>query len=507
MHPSVHARAAPDKTAIIMGETGACMTYGELEARSCRMAHLLRSLGLCARDNAAVLMENGIDYLPIVWGMQRAGLYFTCISNRLAIDEILYIVKDCSAKILVIDKSVESAERELLSRIPALRVFSIGGGSDGIEPLEAVLAQMPTTPIADEANGVEMLYSSGTTGRPKGIKPPLIGGPLDRTNGVTELVSTFWRMSERSIYLSPAPLYHAAPLRFCMAIHKLGGTAVVMKKFDARNAIEQIERYRVTHAQWVPTHFVRMLKLPPEERLRHDHSSLEAVIHAAAPCPVEVKHAMLAWWGPIVYEYYSATELNGLTHVTPEEWLERPGSVGKAVWGTLKICDDNGDELPPHTEGLIYFADGNAFEYHNDPEKTKAAQNKFGWTTLGDVGWIDEQGYLHLTDRKSYMIISGGVNIYPQEIEDVLLGHPAVLDAAVVGAPDDDMGEKVVAVIQPARWEAAGPALAAEIEEWLKSRLSRFKLPRLIEFERELPRHPTGKLVKREIRDRYWRKR
>jgi long-chain acyl-CoA synthetase len=506
MHPSIHARITPHKTAVIMGESGEAMTYGELEAGSNRVAHLLRSLSLFPHDHVAVLMENVIEYFPIVWGMQRCGLYFTCISSRLAVEEILYIVNDCGVKALIVDRSLEVVGEQLQSRIPDLRIFSTGGGAGRIGSLGAALSSMPTTPIPDEGSGIEMLYSSGTTGRPKGVKPVLLNGPLDQSNGVTDLARKFWGMSERSIYLSPAPLYHAAPLRFGMATHKLGGTVVVMERFDALKAIELIGRYRVSHAQWVPTHFVRMLKLPAGERLRYDHSSLEVVIHAAAPCPVEVKQAMLDWWGPIVYEYYSATEMNGLTHITPEEWLKRPGSVGKAVWGKIKICDDNGDEIPARTEGLIHFADGYEFEYHNDPVKTAAARNKNGWTTLGDVGWVDEESYLYLTDRKSFMIISGGVNIYPQEIEDVLLGHPAVLDAAVVGAPDEDMGEKVVAVIQPIHWEASGPALAAEISDWLSARLSRFKQPRLIEFDQALPRHPTGKLYKREIRDRYWRK-
>ncbi len=504
MHPSIHAIQTPDKPAVIIGETAESMTYGELEKRSNRIAHLLRREGLTAGHNVAVIMDNVIDYFPVVWAAQRAGLYFTCVSSRLMLNEVQYIIADSEAKTLIVGVSLGSIGLDIQRSMPGVTVFAVGDDVEGLRSIDAEMTVMPDTPIADEGSGIEMLYSSGTTGRPKGVKPQLTNGPLEASNAVTDLASSRWGLGKNSIFLSPAPLYHAAPLRFCMAVHKLGGTVVVMKKFDASEALRQIERYRVSHAQWVPTHFVRLLKLPAEERSRYDLSSVEAVWHAAAPCPVTTKRAMLEWWGMIIHEYYSGTEINGLTVITPDEWLTRPGSVGRAVWGEPKICDDDGEELPPRSEGLSYFANGYPCEYHNEPEKTAAATNKYGWTTIGDVGWVDEERYLYLTDRKSFMIISGGVNIYPQEIEDVLISHPAVMDVAVVSAPDEDMGEKVVAVVQPVDWNEAGPTLAAELAEWLIPRMSSIKRPRLIEFERELPRHPTGKLYKRLIRDRYW---
>ncbi|MFY8193825.1 MAG: AMP-binding protein, partial [Novosphingobium sp.] len=297
--------------------------------------------------------------------------------------------------------------------------------------------------------------------------------------------------------------YHAAPLRWSMTIHRLGGTVVAMEKFDPEHALQLIEQHRVTDSQWVPTHFVRMLKLPDEVRNRYDTSSLKCAIHAAAPCPVPVKQAMIAWWGPVVREYYAGTEGNGFTFVTSEEWLQRPGTVGRAIMGTIRICNEEGDEVARRSEGQVFFEGGSSFSYHNDPDKTRDATNKHGWTSLGDVGWIDEDGYLFLTDRKSFMIISGGVNIYPQEIENLLVTHPKVADVAVIGAPDPDMGERVVAVVQPRDMAEAGPALAAELTEWLGPQLSRVKMPRQIDFRAELPREPTGKLFKRLLRDEY----
>jgi long-chain acyl-CoA synthetase len=362
---------------------------------------------------------------------------------------------------------------------------------------------MPDTPIADEAPGQDMLYSSGTTGHPKGIKRPRPAGGIDEPTPVTNLARTLYGMDADSIYLCPAPLYHSAPLRYSMSVNQLGGTVIVMTKFDPEEALRLIERHRVTHAQWVPTHFVRMLKLPEAVRERYDHSSLRSTFHAAAPCPVEIKQAMIDWWGPIVHEYYSSTELNGFTAATAEEWLAHKGTVGSAIIGEIRICDENDDPLPPRREGMVYFEKGNPIEYHNDPEKTAAAYNRHGWTSVGDIGWVDEEGYLYLTDRQSFMIISGGVNIYPQEIENLLVTHPRVADAAVIGAPDPDLGERVVAVIQPLDWSDAGDALAAELDAFLRKGLSPVKMPKRIEFMRELPRQPTGKLFKRLIRDRF----
>ncbi|ALH81465.1 acyl-CoA synthetase [Sphingopyxis macrogoltabida] len=494
MHPSVHARLTPDKPAYRMAGSGETVTYAELDARSNQGAHLLRALGLVRGDGIALMLENDARFFEIVWAAQRAGLYYTCISTRLAAPEIAFIIADSGSRVLIASAPVS----------PEIAVTGLEIFAPGARDFVAERVAFPGIPIDDEAPGIDMLYSSGTTGRPKGIRPALPEGSLDQTNALTEFGRTSYGMAADTVFLSPAPLYHSAPLRWCMAVQKLGGTVIVMEKFDGEAALSLIERFAVTHAQFVPTHFIRMLKLPAETRGRYDLSSLRIVYHAAAPCPVEVKHAMLAWLGPIIHEFYAGTEANGLTAIGPGEWLAHPGSVGRAIWGTLKICDEDGDPLPAGEVGAIHFADGPAFEYHNDPEKTAASRNRHGWTTLGDVGYVDTGGYLYLTDRQSFMIISGGVNIYPQEIEDAIITHPRVADVAVIGAPDPEMGERVVAVVQPADWAEAGPELAEDIRQSLQGRLGRIKQPKQIDFVAELPRHPTGKLLKRLVRERYW---
>jgi long-chain acyl-CoA synthetase len=349
-----------------------------------------------------------------------------------------------------------------------------------------------------------MLYSSGTTGRPKGVKPALTGAPLDAPTSGALMLRDVFGFREGCTYLSPAPLYHAAPLRWAMRVQQLGGTVVVMEKFDARTCLRLIEVFRVDCGQFVPTHFIRMLKLPADLRAQYDLSSLRSVVHAAAPCPAAVKAQMMAWWGPILHEYYAGTEGNGITYIGPQDWLSHPGSVGRGITAQVRICDEEGEPLPPRTEGVVFFEGGPPLRYHNAPEAVAEATNRHGWTTLGDVGWVDEEGYLYLTDRKSFMIISGGVNIYPQELENVLVQHPKVADAAVVGAPDEEMGEKVVAVIQPMRWADAGDDLRDELMAYARANISHVKAPRVIDFTTELPRHPTGKLYKRQIRDAYW---
>ena len=498
MHPSIIAAQSPDKPAVIMGETGLAVTYDELDARSNQGAQLFRALGLKRGDVIGVLLENRSELFEIVWAAQRSGLYYTCISTRLVPAEVGFILEDSEARLLIAGANVDDDIARL-----GVPLFTLGP-RNGARDFLMERARMPATPIADESPGNDMLYSSGTTGRPKGIKPPLPEGAIGQTNGLTDLGRTVYGMDRDTVFLSPAPLYHAAPLRWCMSVQRLGGTVVVMAKFDPSAALALVERHRVTHAQWVPTHFIRMLKLDPSDRARHDVSSLRSVFHAAAPCPVEVKRAMIDWWGPIIHEFYGGTEANGLTSIGPEEWLERPGSVGRPIWGSPRICDEQDNVLSPRATGTIYFAEGAPFEYHRDPEKTAASRNRHGWTTIGDVGWLDEDGYLYLTDRKSHMIISGGVNIYPQEVEDQLVLHPRVADVAVIGAPDPDMGEQVVAVVEPVAWEDAGSALEQELLDWLRPRVSRVKMPRRIDFERALPRTPVGKLLKRVLRDRYW---
>ncbi len=501
-HPSFHVKAHPDKPAVIMTGSGAVVTYGELESQSNRFAQLLRARGIGIGDTIALCFENHPTFFSLCWGAQRAGIVYVAISSRLTPPEVAYIARDSGAKLLVGLSSLAHVLDAVAIEAPEVAQLRLGGS--GEHDLAAALAAMPAEPVADERAGCDMLYSSGTTGKPKGVRVPLPEDPaIGGINSLIALASGPFGIRGDAVYLSPAPLYHAAPLRWSMTVHRLGGTVVCMEKFDAEKALQAIEQYRVTDSQWVPTHFVRMLKLPEEVRNRYDISSLRGAIHAAAPCPVPVKQAMIKWWGPVLNEYYAGTEGNGFTFISSPEWLARPGSVGRALLGTIRICDESGDEVPRGTEGQVFFEGGNPFQYHNDPDKTRDATNKHGWTSLGDVGWEDDEGYLYLTDRKSFMIISGGVNIYPQEIESLLVTHPKVADVAVIGAPDPDMGERVVAIIQPADPADAGPALAEELTAWLAPQLSRVKMPRQIDFREELPREPTGKLFKRLLRDEY----
>ena len=507
MHPAHHAKTHPHKAAYVMAYSGERVTYGELDARSNQGAHLFRDLGLKADDSVALFIDNHPRYYEILWAAQRSGLRFTCLSSKLTAGEVEYIVKDCEAKVFIASAALSETALQVAPLIAGVKLFMVGGESEDFPSFEDARAGMPTTPIADESAGRAMLYSSGTTGRPKGVKRMGAVDPaIDAPNPLATLGQALYGWTPDTVYLSPAPLYHAAPLGWSMAVQALGGTVILMERFDAEDALRFIEQYKVTSAQWVPTHFVRMLKLPPEVRTRYDLSSLKAVFHAAAPCPVPVKEQMIAWWGPIVHEYYAGTEGNGVCIINATDWLDHKGSVGRGLTAAVKICDEDGEPLPPRAEGLVYFEGGGQFEYHGDPAKTAESRNKRGWTTLGDVGWLDEEGYLYLTDRKSFMIISGGVNIYPQELENVLIGHPKVADAAVVGAPDEEMGEKVVAVIQPMDWADAGEELRAELMAYARQHLSHVKAPRVIDFMAELPRHATGKLYKRLIRDAYWGK-
>jgi long-chain acyl-CoA synthetase len=504
MHPSIHAAAAPDRAAIIMSASGLTISYKQLDAASNRCAHLYRQLGLDAGDVVAVMLDNDPVLFELVWAAQRSGLYVVPVSSRLTASEVDYILRDSDAKLFVTSRLVaRRAGIETWSDTP-FALYMTNAAVGAYECWADSCAGQPSAPISDERAGGEMLYSSGTTGHPKGVKHPLPEDPdIAQSSPLMGLLGGLLRFDSDMTYLCPAPLYHAAPLRWSMAVHRFGGTVVVMDKFDPEDALQAIQTYQVSHSQWVPTHFIRMLKLPKDVRKRYDLSTLRLAVHAAAPCPVPVKEAMIDWWGPILIEYYGGTEGNGLTLIDTAQWLAHRGSVGKAVSGKLHILDDDGHVLPPRLEGLVYFEGGATFEYHNDPAKTEASRNNLGWSTLGDIGWVDEEGYLYLTDRKNFMIISGGVNIYPQEIENLLVTHPKVLDAAVIGAPDADMGEKVVAVIQPMNWDDSGPALAEELATWLRPQLSGVKMPRQFDFRRELPRHATGKLYKRLLRDEY----
>lgn len=503
-HISIHAQSKPDHLAYKMVPSGEMVTYRELNDRSNQVAHILRDEGLLRGDVIAILMENHPRYYEVAWGADRAGLYYTCISTRLSTPEAEYIIRDSGARLLFASRQMVSQALEVAALVPGLIVFLVDGVTEGARDYIGERDAKPVTPIADESQGAPMLYSSGTTGRPKGVKFSLPEQAIDEIDPLTAIAIDWFKYGGEMIYLSPAPMYHSAPLRWSMSGQKMGATIIVMEKFDPEFALQLIEQEMVTHSQWVPTHFVRMLKLPEAVRTRYDLSSHQLTFHAAAPCPVPVKEAMMAWWGEIIFEFYAGTEFNGLTAITPQEWIEHKGSVGKARFGTIHVVSDEGQEVPARKEGLIYFEGGNNFSYHNDPEKTREAYNDRGWSTLGDIGWVDEEGYLYLTDRKSFMVISGGVNFYPQEIEDVIITHPQVADVAVIGAPDEELGERLVAVVQPMNWDERGDALARSISEHVLTQLGKIKLPRQIDFEQELPRHATGKLYKRLLRDRYW---
>jgi long-chain acyl-CoA synthetase len=505
MYPGTHARQHPDKPAYVMAGSGEIVTYRQLDERSNQLAHLLRGAGLRRGDSIALMLENHPRFFEICWAAQRSGLYYTAISSRLTVAEAAYIVRDCGARVFVTSSSKAEVAAGLVGATPDVEVrLMLDGTIEGYDAYEEAVAPHPTTPVPDESQGVDMLYSSGTTGQPKGVKVPLPEGAVDAPSTVLVLGQMLYGFDEDATYLSPAPLYHAAPLRFTMAIHRIGGTVVVMERFDPEDFLRLIDEHRVTHTQLVPTMFVRMLKLPDEVRARYDLSSLRVAIHAAAPCPVPVKERMIEWWGPKIHEYYAGTEGNGFCAISSEEWLEHRGSVGRPLLGELHILDEEGNELPPGDPGTVYFASESQFEYHNDPEKTAASRNERGWSTLGDVGYVDEDGYLYLTDRKAYMIISGGVNIYPQEAENALTMHPKVLDVAVIGVPNEDFGEEVKAIVQPAAGVEAGPDLERELIAYCREQLADYKCPRSVDFRDELPRHPTGKLYKRLLRDEYW---
>lgn len=502
MYPGSHARRNPDKPAVIEAWTGRAITYAELETRSVQFSRWLHKQGLRPGDHLAVLSVNDATVYELYWGAVRSGLLVTLVNTHLSADEVAYVVDDCGADVLVACADLAPLAEKIGALTPNVRHrLAFGGVIAGHTDYCAAIAPMSTEPPQDQPRGADMLYSSGTTGRPKGIEPSLGGEQIGDEPGppVTARMRAVFGFDEDSVYLSPAPIYHAAPLRYSAGVQALGGTVILLDRFDAEQALSTIEKYAVTHSQWVPTHFVRMLKLPAQVRARYDVSSIQFAIHAAAPCPVDVKRAMIEWWGEVIYEYYSSTESVGSTTIGPQEWLRKPGSVGRASAGIVHICDENGAELPTGRVGLIYFERNDySFVYHNDPEKTATAYHSEyrTWATTGDLGYLDDDGYLFLTDRAKFVIISGGVNIYPQEIENCLSLHPDVTDVAVIGIPDDEMGQTVRAVVQPAPGTIAGDDLAAEIIEYCRAHIAHYKCPRSVEFVDELPRTPTGKIVK-----------
>jgi long-chain acyl-CoA synthetase len=504
-----HAEEHPDQPAIVMATSGETVTFGEYESRCNRAAHLLRAAGLKRGDHIAVLIENSPQLLEIEGAAERTGLYFTLINTYLAPDEVAYIITNSRARLLFTSPARRDVAVAAAAQCPDLERRLITGTGDppeGWESCDAAVAGYPDTPVPGETLGTAMLYSSGTTGQPKGVLRGLPEISPSEPLPVMLFVRHMFGFREGMTYLNPAPLYHSAPQASVSASLRLGATTVVMEHFDPEQWLQMVERYKVTHCQMVPVMFSRLLRLPEEARARYDTSSLECIVHAAAPCPVHVKQAMIDWLGPIITEYYGATEANGFTFCDSAEWLAHPGTVGKTILGELLILDDEGNEVPTGADGTIWFRGATAFEYFGDPAKTAESRSTDGLTsTVGDVGHVDDEGYLYLTDRKTYMIISGGVNIYPQETENLLSGHPAVLDVAVIGVPHEDLGEEVKAVVQLVDPARAGPELAEELIAYCRDRLTHFKCPKTIDFASELPRSATGKLYKRLLRDEYWK--
>ncbi len=504
MFPGTHAEATPDRLAVVMGN-GDRLTYAELDQRSARLAQYWYSIGLRPDDHVAVLSENQIGFFEVLWAALRSGLQLTPLNWHFSAREIEHVIRDSGAKAIVVTAELAELGASALREVDTCSSRLImGGAHPAFADYAAAVADQPATRLAEEPRGEFMLYSSGTTGQPKGVRRPLSG--RDVRDPVIPFVVRLLDISDRSVTLVPAPLYHAAPIIFSTATHLAGGTLVCMERFDAEQSLALIERHRVTHSQWVPTHFHRLLRLPEEVRDRYDTSSLEVASHTAAPCPPHLKHQMIQWWGPVVYEYYGGTEGNGLTFCDSEQWLAHPGTVGSPVLGIVHICAEDGAEVPVGEKGVVYFETPNLpFRYHNDPEKTASVLHPqhSTWSTLGDIGHLDADGFLYLSDRATFMVVSGGVNIYPQETENVLLEHPQVHDAAVFGLPCDELGEQVVAVVELVKGVEPTPGLDRILIDFVRERIAHYKAPRRIEFAAELPRTPTGKLMKRPLRDAY----
>ena len=514
MYPGHYAQQFADRPALIMASSGQSLSYGELEARSNRLAHLLRAQGLQRLGHYAVFMENNAHYIETCVAGERSGLYYTCINGYLQADELAYILNNSEATLLITSTDKLAVAQAALLHCPKVTLCLVVGGGVGAEgrsgaarvtDFDTAVAGYPATPIADESLGAAMLYSSGTTGRPKGILRPLPETHPSQPLPLFNFLSSLWQCEEGMRYLSPAPLYHSAPLAHVSLIIRHGGTVVVMEHFDPEHYLALLAKHQISHSQLVPTMFSRLLKLPPEVRAQADVSSLKFAVHAAAPCPAQVKDAMIDWWGPIIHEYYGATEGMGFSACNTPEWLAHRGSVGRVLMGEIHILDEQMQPVPPGQSGEIWFKTANPFVYFNDAERTALTRSADGtMTTVGDMGYLDDDGFLYLTDRSTFMIISGGVNIYPQECENLLITHPKVADAAVFGVPNEDLGEEVKAVVQPVAGVAHTPELAAELIAFCREHLAHLKCPRTVDFSDQLPRLPTGKLYKRVLRDAYW---
>lgn len=500
-HPWYHAAARPDHPAVVMLDTGESISYGGLVAGTNRWAHWLAGQGLQAGDTVAVFMQNTLRYAELLWGAKACGLHYVCVGSRLQVDEVEHVLRDSGAKVLVTTPDCLAVAQAAARRLPSLQGLVTGDAVGTFASYEAAVAGCPETPLEGRPRGNSMLYSSGTTGRPKGVRTPIGSAPATEPPLRFAAMSQQFQLDEKTVHLCAGPLYHVASQRFMMTVHRAGGTVLVMDRFDAAQLLADIARHRATHAMLVPTMFVRLLRLPDAVRAAADLASMRCCVHGAAPCAPSVKRAMLDWWGPVIYEAYGGTEGIGNTFIGPAEWLTHPGSVGRASPGCeIEIVDEGGRACPPGVTGLVYLRNGRRFEYHHDPQKTSAASREGGWATFGDIGHLDAEGYLYLTDRQSDVIISGGVNIYPKEAENVLAAHPAVAEVAVIGVPDEEFGESVHAVVEPAAAVADEPALTHELIAWCRSRLAGYKCPKTFSYVATLPRSDTGKVLKRVLK-------
>ena len=503
-----YAQEDPGYVAIVDPD-GTEHTAGDVLARANQVVHALRELGLGKGDVVTAVLPNGAHPFHLYLAALQAGMYYVPINYRLSPSEIAYILTDSEAKAFVSHEryadAVSAAAAE--AQIPAAARLA-HGTIEGFRPFAEVVDPQPSTRPDDRATGASMHYTSGTTGKPKGVKRPLADIDPDTSAELfTFLLQLFGITPDAAnVHLSTSPNYHTAVTTFAGNALHMKHTVVCMDRWDAEETLRLIERYRCSHTHMVPTQFIRMLQLPDDVRSRYDVSAMKWAIHAAAPCPVDTKRRMLEWWGPVIWEYYAATEGGG-TIAPPDEWLKYPGTVGR-VWpmSELKITDDDGRAMPVGEPGTVWMrmGAGRSFEYKGDADKTNKSHDADGFFTVGDVGYLNDDGYLFLCDRKSDMIIAGGVNIYPAEIEGCIHEHPQVADVAVFGIPDEDMGEQIKAVVQPLPGVAADDALRASIMEHVRGRLGKYKWPRSIDFMDELPREPTGKLLKRKLRDPYW---
>lgn len=506
-HPRAWAQTQPDKSALIIADTGESISYAQLVDRADRGAQLIQGLGIGEGDTIALFLENHVRYAELIWAAKNSGVTYVCISSQSSVEDAAYIVENSDAKLLISSRRLSSVARPVAQRCgQGLAYLMLDGAEAPFQSYETLLSEQAPLPLSGRRRGPSMLYSSGTTGRPKGVRVTLPEEPPETPPRRFAMLVNQYGFNADTVLLAPGPLYHAGPGRYMVTVLRAGGTVIGFQRFEPDASLRAIEQYRVTHGLFVPTMFIRMLKLDAAVRAKYDLSSLRCAVHLGAPCPQAVKEQMIEWLGPIVEELYGGTEATGHTFINSAEWLSHRGSVGRPAPGCrIRIVDAQGREVPVGTPGLVTMNNGHRFEYHKDPDKTRAAIDAEGWSSLGDIGYVDAEGYLYLTDRQSHMIISGGVNIYPQEAENLLIAHPAVADVAVIGVPHAEFGEEVKAVVQPKIYPVPNPeALAAELISHCRWKLSPIKCPRSVDFVEELPRSEAGKLLKRLVKERYW---